>query len=56
LGSPSGLEDAFADMASALSVVESGDRAVPSQAIAVYTESSQRVKAAIAEWKRVQNN
>jgi photosystem II stability/assembly factor-like uncharacterized protein len=51
VGESSGLEDAFADMASALSVVESGDRAVPSQAIAVYTESSQRVKAAIAEWK-----
>ena len=50
VGESSGLADAFADMASALSVVESGDRAVPSQAIAVYTESSQRVKAAIAEW------
>jgi hypothetical protein len=44
------LEDAFADMASALRVVEGGDRAVPSQAIAVYNESAQRVKAAIAEW------
>jgi hypothetical protein len=44
------LEDAFADMASALRVVEGGDRAVPSQAIAVYNESTQSVKAAIAEW------
>jgi photosystem II stability/assembly factor-like uncharacterized protein len=50
VGESSGLEDAFADMASALRVVESGDRAVPSQAVAVYNESSQRVKAAIAEW------
>jgi hypothetical protein len=30
--------------------VESGDRAVPSQAIAVYKESRQQVKARIAEW------
>jgi len=50
VGESSGLQDAFAGMASALHVVESGDRAVPSQAIAVYNESSQRVKAAIAEW------
>ena len=45
-----GLQDAFADMASALRVVEGGDRAVPSQAIVVYNESAQRVKAATAEW------
>jgi photosystem II stability/assembly factor-like uncharacterized protein len=45
-----GLQDAYADLASALRVVESGDRAVPSQAIAVYEESSQQVKARIAEW------
>ena len=47
-----GLEEAYAGLASALRVVESGDRAVPSQAIAVYTESSQQVKARIAEWDR----
>jgi hypothetical protein len=45
-----GLQDAYADLASALRVVESGDRAVPSQAIAVYEESSQQIKARIAEW------
>ena len=39
-------------LASALRVVESGDRAVPSQAIAVYKESSQHAKARIAEWTR----
>ena len=50
VGQALGLQDAFADTASALRVVESGDRAVPSQAIAVYNESSQHVKAAIAEW------
>ncbi len=49
-GQPTDLQDAFAYMASALRVVESGDRAVPSQAMAVYDESNQRVKAAIAEW------
>jgi hypothetical protein len=47
-----GLQDAYAGLVSALRVVESGDRAVPSQAIAVYKESSQQVKARIAEWTR----
>jgi photosystem II stability/assembly factor-like uncharacterized protein len=50
VGHPLGLQDAFAGIASALRVVEGGDRAVPSQAIAVYNESSQRVKIAIREW------
>jgi photosystem II stability/assembly factor-like uncharacterized protein len=47
-----GLQDAYAGLASALRVVESGDRAVPSQAIAVYKESSPQVKARVAEWAR----
>jgi uncharacterized phage infection (PIP) family protein YhgE len=47
-----GLQDAYAGLASALRVVEGGDRAVPSQAIAVYEESSPQVKAHIAEWTR----
>jgi photosystem II stability/assembly factor-like uncharacterized protein len=47
-----GLQDASTGLASALRVVESGDRAVPAQAIAVYKESSQVVKARIAEWAR----
>jgi hypothetical protein len=47
-----GLQDAYAGLVSALRVVESGDRAVPSQAIAVYQESSPQVKARIAEWTR----
>jgi photosystem II stability/assembly factor-like uncharacterized protein len=50
VGQDSGLQNDFADMASALQVVEGGDRAVPSQGIAVYNESSQRAKIAIAEW------
>jgi DNA repair exonuclease SbcCD ATPase subunit len=49
-GQPGGLQDAFAELASALRVAESGDRAVPAQAIAVYDQSSQRIKAAIAKW------
>jgi hypothetical protein len=49
-GQASGLQEAYAGLASALRVVESGDRAVPAQAIAVYKESSQQVKARIAEW------
>jgi photosystem II stability/assembly factor-like uncharacterized protein len=46
-----GLESAFVHMASALRVVESGDRAVPSQAIAVYEQSNQSVRAGIVEWR-----
>jgi hypothetical protein len=45
-----GLSDANTSLASALRVVEEGDRATPSQAVAVYEESSPRVKAGIAEW------
>ena len=47
-----GLQDAYTGLASALRVVEGGDRAAPSQAIAVYEESSQQIKARIAEWAR----
>ena len=45
-----GLQSAYYGIASALQVVESGDRAVPSQAIALYQESDEQVKARIAEW------
>ena len=47
---PGALQEAYTELVSALHVVEGGDRAVPSQAIALYKESSQGVKAAIAEW------
>ncbi len=50
-GEGAGLQDAYSDMASALRVVEGGDRAVPAQAMAVYQESSPRVKAGIGEWR-----
>jgi hypothetical protein len=45
-----GLQNAYTGLASALRVAESGDREVPSQAVAVYQESSQQVKAALGEW------
>jgi photosystem II stability/assembly factor-like uncharacterized protein len=45
-----GLQEAYQDLASALRVVERGDRAVPSQAVAVYRESSLQVKKCIEEW------
>jgi photosystem II stability/assembly factor-like uncharacterized protein len=47
-----GLQGSYAGLDSALRVVEGGDRVVPSQAIAVYRESSQQVKARIAEWTK----
>jgi photosystem II stability/assembly factor-like uncharacterized protein len=50
IGPSPGLQEAYTGLASALQVAEGGDRAVPSQAIAVYEESSQRVKARIVEW------
>ena len=49
-GPAGGLRVAFTNLSSALRVVESGDRAVPTQAIAVYKESSKGVKAGIAAW------
>jgi hypothetical protein len=45
-----GLQGGYTDLSSALRVVEGGDRGVPAQATALYQESSQHVKAGIAEW------
>ena len=45
-----GLETAYQNLASALRVVESGDRLAPSQAVAVYKESSEQIRARIGEW------
>jgi photosystem II stability/assembly factor-like uncharacterized protein len=49
-----GLENASAGLTSALAVVESGDRAAPSQAVALYHESSQALKLRIADWNHFQ--
>ena len=45
-----GLQEAYRGLASALRVVEGGDREAPSQAVAVYEESSKQVKVRIADW------
>jgi hypothetical protein len=45
-----GLQEGFTRLTSALRAVQNGDRGVPSQAIAVYDESSARVKTRMAEW------
>ena len=49
-GQAPGLQDAYKDLASALRVVEGGDRTVPSQAIALYREAIPQMKARITEW------
>jgi len=46
----SGLEIANTGLASALRVVESSDRTVPSQAIELYQQSNEAAKVRIAEW------
>jgi photosystem II stability/assembly factor-like uncharacterized protein len=51
-----GLQDAYGDLVSALRVVEGGDRTVPSQAMAVYNESSKRVQAAVDEWSNFKSH
>ncbi len=46
-----GLQNAYRNLVSALRVVEGGDRPVPAQAIAVYQESTEHIKARTGEWK-----
>jgi hypothetical protein len=48
-----GLQDAYSNLASALRVVEGGNRPIPSQVLTLYQESSRRVKKGIAEWKQL---
>jgi len=50
-----GLESADSGLAAALRVVESGDRAPASQAIAVYQESSHAVMLRIGDWTRLKS-
>lgn len=52
-GEGMGLEVASAAMAAALRVVESGDRSVPSQAIAVFEESDRAARMRLDDWERV---
>ncbi len=47
---PPGLENAYKGLATALLVVENSDREIPPQALALYKESGQQVRAGIAAW------
>jgi photosystem II stability/assembly factor-like uncharacterized protein len=50
-----GLETASTGLASALRVVESSDRTVPSQAIELYQQSDEAAKAGIADWTKLKS-
>jgi hypothetical protein len=52
---PMGLEAANSGLASALRVVEGGDRTAPSQAIELYRQSDESAKACIAEWTKLKS-
>jgi len=52
-GESIGLKEANSGLAAALRVVESSDRAVPSQAIAVYEPSHQASDARLSEWAQL---
>ncbi|MBV9339277.1 MAG: hypothetical protein JO159_00105, partial [Acidobacteria bacterium] len=45
-----GLERAYKNLASVLRVVETGDRAVPTQAIALSEESTRQIRVCIEKW------
>ena len=49
-GTTVGLTTANQELTSALSVAESSDRAVPSQALAVYAEARAAARQRISEW------
>jgi len=53
-GPSAGLQEAYQNLVSALRVVERGERATPSQAVALYKESSQQAKRSIEEWTTFQ--
>jgi hypothetical protein len=50
-----GLRTAGSGLQAALRVVESGDRAVPQQAMEVYRTSDEAAKSRIAEWQKLQS-
>jgi photosystem II stability/assembly factor-like uncharacterized protein len=47
---PAGLQAAYSGLAAALHVVESGDRAAPSQAIAIYQDASRQSQLRMGDW------
>lgn len=52
-GGAMGLMEASTGLSAALRVVESSDRALPSQAIAVYEQADQAMKTRTAEWMQL---
>ena len=55
-GAISGLESASMGMAAALHVVESGNRAIPSQAMELYRESNQAASAGMEQWTQLKKS
>jgi photosystem II stability/assembly factor-like uncharacterized protein len=55
-GDTIGLQDAYGGLASALRVVEGGDRQTPSQAVSVYTLYSQQATARLSDWSAFKKN
>jgi hypothetical protein len=55
-GETPGLQEAASDLASALRVAESGDRATPWQAMALYQEASGHAKTRLEEWTAFKQN
>ncbi len=54
-GTVSGLASASSALASALRVVESGDRTTPSQALEVYRVAEEAAKSGLADWQKLQS-
>ena len=54
-GSITGLESANTALAAALRVVQSGDRAISSQAVELYREADTVAKAQLAEWAAIKS-
>jgi photosystem II stability/assembly factor-like uncharacterized protein len=54
-GAISGLESANSGLGAALRVVQSGDRAIPSQAMELYREADQSAKAQLVQWDDVKS-
>ena len=50
-----GLSAASTGLASALSVVESGDRPAPSQSLALYRLSAEAANDSLSKWKKLQS-
>jgi len=51
-----GLESGSSGLGSALRVVQSSDRAIPSQAVELYREASKAAKAALDQWTQVKSS